>query len=44
MLERKSFGNEYEMSYWQNTVKVFMKAKQILENDPDAEIYYMEWY
>ena len=44
MLERKSFGNEYEMSYWQNTVKVFMKAKQILENDPDAEIYYMEWH
>lgn len=44
MLERKSFRDEYERSDWQNAVKAFMKAKQILEKDPDAEIYYMEWY
>ena len=44
MLERKSFKNEYEMSDWQDTVEAFTKAKQILENDPDAEIYYLEWY
>lgn len=44
MLEQKSFKNEHEMLDWQDTVKAFTKAKQILETDPDAEIYYMEWY
>ena len=43
-LEQKSFKDEYEMLDWQDTVKAFTKAKQILETDPDAEIYYMEWY
>ena len=43
-LEQKSFKDEYEMLNWQDTVKAFTKAKQILETDPDAEIYYMEWY
>ena len=27
-----------------NVLEAFTKAKQILENDPDAEIYYLEWY
>ncbi len=36
-LERKSFENEYEMRDWQDTVEAFTKAKQILENDPDAK-------
>ena len=44
MIERKSFENEYEIHDWQDTVKAFTKAKQILENDPDAEIYSLEWY
>ena len=43
-LEQKSFKDEYEMFDWKDTVKAFTKAKQILETDPDAEIYYMEWY
>ena len=43
-LEQKSFKDEYEMLDWQDTIKAFTKAKQILETDPDAEIYYMEWY
>lgn len=43
-LEQKSFKDEYEMLDWQDTVKAFTKAKQILETDPDAKIYYMEWY
>ena len=43
-LEQKSFKDEYEMLDWQDAVKAFTKAKQILETDPDAEIYYMEWY
>ena len=43
-LEQKSFKDEYEMLDWQDTVKAFTKAKQILETDPNAEIYYMEWY
>ena len=43
-LEQKSFKDEYEMLDWQDTVKAFTKAQQILETDPDAEIYYMEWY
>ena len=44
MIERKLFENEYEIRDWQDTVAAFTKAKQILENDPDAEIYYLEWY
>ena len=43
-LEQKSFKDEYEMLDWQDTIEAFTKAKQILETDPDAEIYYMEWY
>ena len=43
-LERNKFENEYERADWQNVVTAFTKAKEILENDPDAEIYYMEWY
>ena len=43
-LEKKSFKDEYEMLDWQDTIKAFTKAKQILETDPDAKIYYMEWY
>ena len=34
----------YERADWQDVVTAFTKAKEILENDPDAEIYYMEWY
>ena len=44
IIERKSFNDEYEMDDWQDVVKAFTKAKQILENDSDAEIYYLEWY
>ena len=43
-IDRKAFEDEYELSDWQDTVEAFTKAKQILENDPDAEIYYLEWY
>ena len=44
IIERKSFKDEYELSDWKDVIKSFKKAKQILENDPDAEIYYLEWY
>ena len=43
-IDRKAFEDDYELSDWQDTVEAFTKAKQILENDPDAEIYYLEWY
>ncbi len=43
-IEQKDFQYEYELRDWQDTVKAFTKAKEILENDPDAEIYYLEWY
>ena len=43
-LERNKFENEYERADWQDVVTAFTKAKEILENDPVAEIYYMEWY
>jgi len=43
-LERNKFENGYEKADWQDVVTAFTKAKEILENDPDAEIYYMEWY
>ena len=42
--ERNKFESEYERTDWQDVVTAFTKAKEILENDPDAEIYYMEWY
>ena len=43
-LERNKFESEYERADWQDVVTAFTKAKEILENDPDAEISYMEWY
>ena len=43
-LERNKFDSEYEKADWQNVVSAFTTAKRILENDPDAQIYYMEWY
>ena len=43
-LERNKFENGYERADWQDVVTAFTKAKEILENDPNAEIYYMEWY
>ena len=43
-LERNKFESEYERTDWRDVVTAFTKAKEILENDPDAEIYYMEWY
>lgn len=29
---------------WEDTIKFFTEAKQILKDDPDAEIYYYTWY
>ena len=43
-LERNKIEIGYERVDWQDVVTAFTKAKQILDNDPDAEIYYMEWY
>ena len=31
-------------SKWEDTVKFFEKAKKVLEEYPEAEIYYHEWY
>ena len=43
-IECKHYKDEYEKYDWENTVMAFTKAKEILENDPDAQIFYMEWY
>ena len=43
-LENKAYEDEYDKENWQDVVKYFTKAKEILENDPDAHIYYMEWF
>jgi len=29
---------------WEDTIKFFEEAKKILEEDPEAEIYYCQWY
>lgn len=29
---------------WEQTIEFFTEAKRILEEDPDAEIYYCVWY
>ena len=31
-------------SKWEDTIKFFEKAKEILQKDPDAKIYYHIWY
>lgn len=31
-------------SKWEDTVEFFEKAKKVLEEYPEAEIYYHEWY
>lgn len=43
-LERDKFESEYERADWQDVLTAFTMAKWILDNDPDARIYYMEWY
>lgn len=44
VISEKDFENEYEESDWLDVVDAFTTAKEILENDPNAQIYYMEWY
>lgn len=44
LLSENAFEYEYEQRDWQDVVTAFTKAKWILENDSDAQIYYMEWY
>ena len=44
LLNENAFEYEYEKRDWQDVVTAFTKAKWILENDSDAQIYYMEWY
>lgn len=29
---------------WKDTIKFFREAKKIMKEDPEAEIYYHEWY
>lgn len=44
LLQEDEFDNPYEKADWEDVKTAFTKAKEILENDPDAEIFYMEWY
>lgn len=44
VISEKDFEDEYEEADWLDVVDAFTTAKEILENDPDAQIYYMEWY
>ena len=44
LLNENAFEYEYEQRDWQDVVTAFTKAKWILENDSNAQIYYMEWY
>ena len=44
MLQENEFKDPYEKRDWQDVKTAFIKAKYILENDPGAQIYYMEWY
>ena len=43
-LESKAYEDEYDKEDWEDVVKYFTKAKEILENDSDAQIFYMEWF
>lgn len=44
IVAEKDFDNKYDEADWLDVVDYFSTAKEILENDPDAQIYYMEWY
>ncbi len=44
VVSEKDFSDAYEESDWLDTVDFFTTAKDILENDPDAQISYMEWF
>lgn len=37
-------GTYYCKTKWENTVTFFKEALKILEEDPEAKIYYHEWY
>lgn len=44
LISEKDFEGIYEEADWQDVVEAFTTAKDILEKDPDARIYYMEWF
>lgn len=44
LIQEDVFEDEYEKADWTNVVTAFTKAKYILEQDAEAEIFYMEWY
>lgn len=44
LLQEDEFDDPYEKMDWEDVKVAFTKAKYILENDPSAEIFYMEWY
>lgn len=44
VVTEKDFSDAYEESDWLDAVDFFTTAKKILENNPDAQIYYMEWF
>lgn len=44
IIEEGDFEDEWEKEDWQDTLKYFEMAKQIKEKDPNAKIFYMEWY
>ena len=49
--DENDISEDYDGTYtwmsktkWENTVKFFTEALKILEEDPDAEIYYCTWF
>lgn len=44
VLEENEFEDEYEKEEWKDTVEFFEIAKQILEEDEYASIFYSQWY
>jgi len=40
----KPIKSEWEHEDWVNTVEVMTKARRILQQDPEAKIYYFIWY
>ena len=35
---------DWEAQDWENTEKVFSKTRKLMEEDPDAEVFYMIWF
>ena len=42
--DEEVYEDDWEKLDWEDAFTIFNNALKILEDDPDAEIYYKEWF